>query len=393
MKPIAILGSTGSVGVTTLDIVARFSDRFRVVAMAAGRNLDLLVAQVRRFRPELVSVASAELAAQLAERLQPDRVAIVHGMDGAIAVATHPEARLVVSALVGAQGLRPTLAAIAAGKNIAFANKEVLVVAGELVIRAVRAHGVKLLPVDSEHNAIFQCLEGRDRATLKRVVLTASGGPFRELKLEQLADVTVADALRHPTWQMGSKITIDSATLMNKGLEVIEARWLFDLDRAQIAVVIHPQSVIHSMVELIDGSVIAEMAIPDMAIPVAYALAFPDRLPLHHLPPLSLIERGRLTFEEPDLTRFPCLRLAYEALVAGGMMPACLNAANEELVAAFLAGHVRFIDVPRHIESVMERFNNRTAANLEDLLEADGWARAAAREAAGLDPIAATALL
>jgi len=314
-------------------------------------------------------------------------------MDGAIAVATHPEARLVVSALVGAQGLRPTLAAIAAGKNIAFANKEVLVVAGELVIRAVRAHGVKLLPVDSEHNAILQCLEGRDRATLKRVVLTASGGPFRELKLEQLADVTVADALRHPTWQMGSKITIDSATLMNKGLEVIEARWLFDLDRAQIAVVIHPQSVIHSMVELIDGSVIAEMAIPDMAIPVAYALAFPDRLPLHHLPPLSLIERGRLTFEEPDLTRFPCLRLAYEALVAGGMMPACLNAANEELVAAFLAGHVRFIDVPRHIESVMERFNNRTAANLEDLLEADGWARAAAREAAGLDPIAATALL
>jgi 1-deoxy-D-xylulose-5-phosphate reductoisomerase len=393
MKPIAILGSTGSVGVTTLDIVARFSDRFRVVAMAAGRNLDLLVAQVRRFRPELVSVASAELAAQLAERLKPDRVAIVHGMDGAIAVATHPEARLVVSALVGAKGLRPTLAAVAAGKDIAFANKEVLVVAGELVIRAVRAHGVKLLPVDSEHNAIYQCLEGRDRAALKRIVLTASGGPFRELKLEQLADVTVADALRHPTWQMGSKITIDSATLMNKGLEVIEARWLFDLDRAQIAVVIHPQSVIHSMVELIDGSVIAEMAIPDMAIPVAYALAFPDRLPLHHLPPLSLIDRGRLTFEEPDVARFPCLRLAYEALVAGGMMPACLNAANEELVAAFLAGHVRFIDVPRHIEFVMERFDNRTAANLEDLLEADGWARAAARKAAGLDPVAATALI
>jgi len=393
MKPIAILGSTGSVGVTTLDVVARFSDRFRVVAMAAGRNLELLVAQVRRFRPELVSVASAELAGELAERLKPERVAIVHGMEGAIAVATHPAARLLVSALVGAKGLRPTLAAIAAGKDIAFANKEVLVVAGELVIRAVRAHRVNLLPVDSEHNAIFQCLEGRDRATLKRIILTASGGPFRELRLEQFADVTVADALRHPTWQMGSKITIDSATLMNKGLEVIEARWLFDLDRVQISVVIHPQSVIHSMVELVDGSVIAEMAIPDMAIPVAYALAFPDRLPLEHLPPLSLIDRGKLTFEAPDVTRFPCLRLAYEALGEGGMMPACLNAANEELVAAFLAGHVRFIDLPRHLETVMERFDNRPAASLEDLLETDGWARGAARELAGLDPVATTALI
>jgi len=393
MKPIAILGSTGSVGVTTLDVVARFSDRFRVVAMAAGRNLELLVAQVRRFRPELVSVASAELAGELAERLKPERVAIVHGMEGAIAVATHPAARLLVSALVGAKGLRPTLAAIAAGKDIAFANKEVLVVAGELVIRAVRAHRVNLLPVDSEHNAIFQCLEGRDRATLKRIILTASGGPFRELRLEQFADVTVADALRHPTWQMGSKITIDSATMMNKGLEVIEARWLFDLDRVQISVVIHPQSVIHSMVELVDGSVIAEMAIPDMAIPVAYALAFPDRLPLEHLPPLSLIDRGKLTFEAPDVTRFPCLRLAYEALGEGGMMPACLNAANEELVAAFLAGHVRFIDLPRHLETVMERFDNRPAASLEDLLETDGWARGAARELAGLDPVATTALI
>ncbi|HTW86875.1 MAG TPA: 1-deoxy-D-xylulose-5-phosphate reductoisomerase [Candidatus Binataceae bacterium] len=391
MKSIAILGSTGSVGVTTLDVVARFEDRFRVVAMAAGRNLDLLVAQVRRFRPELVSVASAELARELAERLKPEQVAIVHGMEGAIAVATHPAATLTVSALVGAKGLRPTLAAITAGKDIAFANKEVLVVAGELVIRAARAQRVKLLPVDSEHNAIFQCLEGRDGKTLRRIILTASGGPFRELALEQLANVTVADALRHPTWQMGSKITIDSATLMNKGLEVIEARWLFDLERAQIAVVIHPQSVIHSMVELVDGSVIAEMAIPDMAIPVAYALAFPERLPLDHLPPLSLIDRGKLTFEEPDVTRFPCLRLAYEALAEGGMMPACLNAANEELVAAFLAGRVRFIEVARHIETVMERFDNRPVTSLEDLLATDGWARAAARELAGLEPAASAA--
>lgn len=393
MKPIAILGSTGSVGVTTLDVVARFADRFRVVAMAAGRNLDLLAAQVRRFRPELVSVASADLAHELAERLKPERTTIVHGLEGAIAVATHPAAKLVVSALVGAKGLRPTLAAIATGKDIAFANKEVLVVAGELVIRAVRAKRVNLLPVDSEHNAIFQCLEGRDRKTLRRIILTASGGPFRELSLEQFANVTVADALRHPTWQMGSKITIDSATLMNKGLEVIEARWLFDLAPAEISVVIHPQSVIHSMVELVDGSVLAEMAIPDMAIPVAYALAFPDRLPLDHLKPLSLIDRAQLTFEAPDVVRFPSLRLAYEALGEGGMMPACLNAANEELVAAFLAGHVRFIDVARYVETVMERFDNRPATSLEDLLAADGWARATARELVGLDPVVSTALI
>jgi 1-deoxy-D-xylulose-5-phosphate reductoisomerase len=393
VKSIAILGSTGSVGVTTLDVVARFADRFRVVAMAAGRNLDLLAEQVRRFRPELVSVASADLACELAERLPPERPAIVHGIEGAIAVATHPAATLLVSALVGAKGLRPTLAAITAGKDIAFANKEVLVVAGELVIRAARTHGVNLLPVDSEHNAIFQCLEGRDRKTLRRIILTASGGPFRELSLDQFANVTVADALCHPTWQMGSKITIDSATLMNKGLEVIEARWLFDLAPEQISVVIHPQSVIHSMVELVDGSVIAEMAIPDMAIPVAYALAFPDRLPLDHLPPLSLVDRGKLTFEAPDVTRFPCLRLAYEALGEGGMMPACLNAANEELVAAFLAGHVRFIDVPRYIENAMQRFDNRPVTSLEDLLAADGWARATVRELAGLEPVASTALI
>src|SRR5579885_269134 len=380
MKPIAILGSTGSVGVTTLDVVGRFADRFRVVAMAAGRNLELLAEQVRRFRPELVSVASPELARELAGRLAPERVEIVHGADGAIAVATHPEARLVVSALVGAQGLRPTLAANAASKDIAFANKEVLVVAGELVIHAVSANGVRLLPVDSEHNAIFQCLEGRDRATLKRIILTASGGPFRELDLERFATITVADALRHPTWQMGSKITIDSATMMNKGLEVIEARWLFGLDSSQISVIIHPQSIVHSMVEMIDGSVLAEMAIPDMAIPIAYALAFPERLPIDQLRPLALAECGALTFEQPDFGRFPCLRLAYEALGAGGTMPACLNAANEELVAGFLAGRIRFVEIPRHIETVMGRHHGGPARTLEDVLETDGWARAATRE-------------
>ena len=389
MKAISILGSTGSVGVTTLDVVRRFSDRFRVAAMAAGSNLDLLTEQVKRFHPELVSVATPELAHELAARLRGERVTIVHSLEGAIAVATHPDAQLVMSALVGAMGLQPTLAAIKAGKDIAFANKEVLVIAGELITAAVRANRVRLLPVDSEHNAIFQCLEGRGRNFLKRIILTASGGPFRELPAERFASITIEQALKHPTWKMGSKITIDSATLMNKGLEVIEARWLFDLTAAEVSVVIHPQSVIHSMVEMIDGSVIAEMAIPDMAIPVAYALAYPERLPMTHLKPLSLAENSHLTFEEPDLSRFPCLGLAYEALAAGHTMPACLNAANEELVAGFLAGRVRFVDIPRHLEAVMRRHPNSPARTIEDLLETDGWARAATRELIGARTVAA----
>jgi 1-deoxy-D-xylulose-5-phosphate reductoisomerase len=389
MKAISILGSTGSVGVTTLDVVGLFSDRFRVAAMAAGSNLDLLTEQVKRFHPELVSVATPELAHELAPRLRGERVTILHGLEGAIAVATHSDAQLVMSALVGAMGLQPTLAAIKAGKDIAFANKEVLVIAGELITAAVRAHRVRLLPVDSEHNAIFQCLEGRGRDSLKRIILTASGGPFRELPADRFASITIEQALKHPTWKMGSKITIDSATLMNKGLEVIEARWLFDLTAAEVSVVIHPQSVIHSMVEMIDGSVIAEMAIPDMAIPVAYALAYPERLPMTHLKPLSLAENSRLTFEEPDLSRFPCLGLAYDALAAGHTMPACLNAANEELVAGFLAGRVRFVDIPRHLEAVMRRHPNSPARTIEDLLETDGWARAATRELIGARTVAA----
>jgi 1-deoxy-D-xylulose-5-phosphate reductoisomerase len=380
MKTIAVLGSTGSVGVTTLDVVGRFADRFRVGAMAAGRNVELMAEQIRHFRPELVSVADGEAACRLRELLGAHKVDILTGLDGAAAVATWPAAQLVVSAMVGALGLRPTLRAIEAGKDIAFANKEVLVVAGEVVTRAAQRNQVRLLPVDSEHNALFQCIEGRARSAIKRVILTASGGPFRTLPVERFETVTVADALKHPTWQMGSKITIDSATLMNKGLEVIEARWLFGLESPQISVIIHPQSIIHSMVEMIDGSVLAEMAIPDMAIPVAYALAFPERLPMEHLRPLSLADCGGLTFEQPDLSRFPCLRLAYEALAAGGTMPACLNAANEELVAGFLAHKIRFPEIPRHIESVMGRHHGRPARTLEDVLETDSWARAATRE-------------
>jgi 1-deoxy-D-xylulose-5-phosphate reductoisomerase len=380
MKTIAVLGSTGSVGVTTLDVVSRFGDRFRVAAMAAGRNVKLLAEQVRRFRPELVSVADGEAAGQLKELLGSHKVEITTGLEGATAVATWPQAQLVVSALVGALGLRPTLRAIEAGKDIAFANKEVLVVAGEVVTRAAQANGVKLLPVDSEHNALFQCLEGRKRSAVKRIILTASGGPFRTWPRERFDQISVADALKHPTWQMGAKITIDSATLMNKGLEVIEARWLFGLGASQISVIIHPQSIIHSMVEMIDGSVLAEMAIPDMAIPVAYALAFPERLPMDHLRALSLADSGALTFEQPDLTRFPCLRLAYQALETGGTMPACLNAANEELVAGFLARKIRFLEIPRHIETVMGRHHGGPARSLEDVLETDSWARAATRE-------------
>lgn len=391
MKSIAILGSTGSVGVTTLDVVERFSDRFRVVAMAAGRNIDLMAEQVRRFRPEVVSVATPELACELKNRIRQQDVTILHGAEGVIAVATHPEAQLVMSALVGARGLRPTLAAIRAGKDIAFANKEVLVIAGEIVTRAVREHGVRLLPVDSEHNAIFQCLQGQPRSAVKRIILTASGGPFRQWSSDRFDSITLKDALNHPTWRMGAKITIDSATLMNKGLEVIEAHWLFDLRPDQISVVVHPQSVVHSMVEMADGSVIAEMAVPDMTIPIAFALSYPDRLPLQHLKPLSLLDCANLTFEPPDLKRFPCLRLGYDALRAGGTMPACLNAANEELVAGFLASAIRFVDIPRHLETVMRRHDNAPARTLEDLLETDEWARAAARELIGLAPLSASA--
>src|ERR1700733_7661173 len=287
MKAISILGSTGSVGVTTLDVVGRFSGRFRVVAMAAGRNLDLLTEQVKRFRPELVSVATPELARDLAARLGSDRVTIVHGLEGAIAVATHPEAKLVMSALVGAMGLQPTLAAIKAGKDIAFANKEVLVIAGELITGAVRENRVRLLPVDSEHNAVFQCLEGRGRESLKRIILTASGGPFRELPADRFEAITIEQALKHPPWVMGSKITIDSATLMNKGLEVIEARWLFGFGADRISVVVHPQSVVHSMIEMVDGSVIAQLGVTDMRHPIQYALTYPDRRS-GELPPLDI---------------------------------------------------------------------------------------------------------
>jgi 1-deoxy-D-xylulose-5-phosphate reductoisomerase len=378
-RSIALLGATGSVGVSTLALVERFPERFRAVSLAAGRNLELLAEQVRRHQPELVSVADDACAAELRARLPGYTGRIVAGHDGPLAVATHAGADIVVSALVGALGLEPTLAAIHAGKDVALANKEVLVVAGELVTRAARERGVRLLPVDSEHNAIFQALHGHDRAEVRRLILTASGGPFLRHTAAELAHVTRADALKHPTWKMGPKITIDSATLMNKGLEVIEAHWLFDIEPERIDIVIHPQSIIHSMVEYIDGSVLSQMAVPDMTIPIGYALAYPQRLPLTYLRTLDLPTAGELTFIAPDRGRFPCLDLAYRALRAGGTMPAVLNAANEIAVERFLAEEIGYRDIPAVVAAVMDAHTPAPAADLATLLGADRWARERAR--------------
>jgi 1-deoxy-D-xylulose-5-phosphate reductoisomerase len=375
MKRLSILGSTGSIGVTTLDVVARCPDRFEVVALAAGKNVDRLAEQVRRFRPQVVGTADQGTAASLRRVLPDYRGEIVSGVEGLIRVATVPGADLTVSALVGALGLLPTLRAIEAGKHVALANKEVLVVAGALVTRAARDAGVHLFPLDSEHNAIFQALRGHRREDVRRIILTASGGPFLHRSASDLRAVTRDDALRHPTWKMGNKITIDSATLMNKGLEVIEAHWLFGLPADQIDVVIHPQSIVHSMVEYVDGSVLAQMGIPDMTIPISYILAYPDRLPIDHLPPLDLPQAGVLQFAEPDLERFPCLALAYRALRAGGTVPAALNAANEVAVAAFLDGAIAFADLPGILSAVLDVHAPMPARDLDTLLAADRWAR------------------
>ncbi|HVO22025.1 MAG TPA: 1-deoxy-D-xylulose-5-phosphate reductoisomerase [Candidatus Margulisiibacteriota bacterium] len=380
MKQLAILGSTGSIGVTTLDIVARFPERFAVVALAAGKNVERLAEQVRRFQPAVVAVGD-EVSVALLRRLVPEfHGELVFGPQGIERVATASRAELVVSALVGALGLVPTLRAIEAGKDVALANKEVLVVAGEVVTRAAAAAGVNLFPLDSEHNAIFQALRGHRSDEVRRVILTASGGPFLRRPLSELRHVTRDEALQHPTWKMGNKITIDSATLMNKGLEVIEARWLFGLSPEQIAVVIHPQSIVHSMVEYIDGSVLAQMGIPDMAIPISYVLAYPHRLRLDHLPSLNLAQAGSLQFAEPDLSKFRCLSLAYRALHAGGTVPAVLNAANEVVVAAFLDGAVQFLDIPAILSAVLDAHVPSGAQDLDTLLAADAWARTAARK-------------
>jgi 1-deoxy-D-xylulose-5-phosphate reductoisomerase len=373
MKRLTLLGSTGSIGVSTLDVVASFADRFEVVALAAGGNLDLLERQVRRFAPQSVSVRDAETAAELERRIGAT-CRVLHGADGLVEVATHDDADLVVSALVGAVGLEPTYEAIGLGRDVALANKEALVVAGEHMTRRAVETGARILPVDSEHNALHQCLRGENNAEIRRLWLTASGGPFRRFSSAELDGVTREQALDHPTWKMGPKITIDSATLMNKGLEVIEARWLFALGPTRIRVVVHPKSVVHSMVEFVDGSFKAQLGITDMRHPIQYALSFPERWQTE-LPPFDPIEAGPLEFEPPDVERFPCLGLAYQALEAGGAATAVLNAANEVAVQAFLDGRLGFVGIPRVISVALDRHATEPAGNLAELTDADRAAR------------------
>ena len=374
MKRLAILGSTGSIGVNTLDILRQFPEKFEVVSLSAGVNIQLLKKQILQFRPKLVSVLNKELSETLRRELLNPPIEIVHGVEGLIRVATHPEVDQVVSAIVGAVGLIPTLSAIKTGKTIALANKESLVMAGKIMMNEAKQNHAEILPVDSEHSAIFQSLLGHQKEDIHRLILTASGGPFLNLPTKRLHEVTVKEALNHPHWEMGKKVTIDSASLMNKGLEVIEAHWLFNIPVEKIMVQIHPQSVVHSMVEYIDGSIVAQMGIADMRIPISYALSFPHRLPLN-LSPLDLSQIGGLTFFPPDQERFPCLRLAYRSIEIGETMPAILNAANEIAVNAFLEGSLKFTDVPLLLQRVMEEHEVKSVHTIEDILRADQWAR------------------
>ncbi|MBA3352049.1 MAG: 1-deoxy-D-xylulose-5-phosphate reductoisomerase [Blastocatellia bacterium] len=379
MKGISILGSTGSIGCNTLKVIEHLGD-FRVVALGAGRNMSRFAEQISRFKPELVSVADEGCVEALERELhaigvKPPQVGL--GTPGLEAVACHPQAETVVSAAVGAVGFIPTLRGIEAGKRIALANKETLVMAGELMTKAAESSGAEILPVDSEHNAIHQCLRGERKNEVRRLILTASGGPFRTKSKQEIENATVEQALDHPNWKMGDKITIDSATLMNKGLEVIEARWLFGFDADQISVVVHPQSAVHSMVEMVDGSIIAQLGATDMRHAIQYALTFPDRRE-NCMPAISFSDLRELTFEDPDVDRFPCLALAYDALRRGGTTSTALNAANEVAVAAFLDGRLQFNDIANLNRTVMDLHKTRAADSLDSILEADRAARVAA---------------
>ena len=375
MRSLALLGSTGSIGCSTLKIVSRFADQFKIKTLAAKSNIDRLSEQISTFSPEAVAVFDRPTAENLQARLPAGcKVQILFGPEGYREVAAWPGVDVTVGAMVGAAGLEPVMTAIAAGKDIALANKETLVMAGELVMAAVARHGVRLLPIDSEHSAIFQCLHGQRRQDLDKIILTASGGPFLKTPAEDFARITPAQALRHPNWQMGAKITIDSATLMNKGLEVIEAKWLFDLNPDQIQVLVHPQSIIHSMVAFCDGAVLAQMGIADMQEAIAYALAFPDRIALRQPLP-DLVQLGGLTFFHPDLKRFPCLQLAFDALNQGDSMSAVMNAANEVAVHAFLAHQLTFTSIAEVISATMAAHRPERAVDLGHILAIDSWAR------------------
>jgi 1-deoxy-D-xylulose-5-phosphate reductoisomerase len=374
MKTIVILGSTGSIGTNTLDIVERFPDEFRVAGLSAGTNDEKLEEQIRRFKPRVVALSSESAATRLRQRCAGLPVEILSGTEGLAQVATIPEAEMVISAIVGGAGLVPTLTAIRAKKHIALANKEPMVMAGKLMQEEARKHGVRIFPVDSEHSAIFQSLEGHRLEDVRRLILTASGGALWTLNKAELQEVTPERALQHPNWKMGAKITIDSATLMNKGLEVVEARWLFDIPESRIDVLIHRESIIHSLVEYEDRSMIAQLGLPDMRTPISYAMRYPERMPLD-LPSLDLTEIGTLTFCKPDHDRFPCLGLGYESLRVGGTMPATMNAANEVAVEAFLNGGIRFVDIAEIIRATMEAHQPREVESLDDALETDRWAR------------------
>ncbi|QUH26319.1 1-deoxy-D-xylulose-5-phosphate reductoisomerase [Serpentinicella alkaliphila] len=372
-KRISILGSTGSIGTQTLDVIREHRDRFEVVALGAMQNIDELEKQIDEFKPKFVAVYDKNKADILKNRIS-SKTKIISSIEGLIEIASLNDIDLVLNSVVGSIGLLPTLHAIKARKNIALANKETLVVGGELITKELERYNVNIIPVDSEHSAIFQCLQGEKREAISKLILTASGGPFNNWELENLKDVTYKEALKHPNWSMGKKISIDSATLMNKGLEVIEAKWLFDIDVDKIEVVIHPQSIIHSMVEFKDTSVIAQLGLPDMRLPIQYALTYPKRLEMKS-PGLNFMKYNSLTFNEPDYNKFPCLRLAYDAMKIGGTMPCVLNAANEVLVNLFLEQKIKFFDIPYYIEKIMDIHEPSNYNSYEELLEVDIWAR------------------
>ncbi len=371
MKKISLLGSTGSIGVNTLDVVERNPESFQVLAMSAGSNVDLFAEQIRKFKPKIASLFDTTKVATLKERVADLDVEIVPVEEGA--VATLPEVDVVVSGVVGSAGLVPAMQALKAGKNLALANKETLVIAGELVLKEAEKTNSQIIPIDSEHSAIFQALNGEKKERIKKIILTASGGPFRTYSLEQMESITVKDALKHPNWDMGAKITIDSSTMMNKGLEYIEAKWLFGLD-TPVEIIVHAQSIIHSMIEFVDTSIMAQLGLPDMRVPIAYALTYPDRFECD-LPSLDLATMGDLTFEAPDFERFPCLQLAIDALETGQTMPAILNAANEVAVQAFLDELIPYKDIAEIIRMVMHNHRPSPLNDLQDVLNADQWAR------------------
>jgi 1-deoxy-D-xylulose-5-phosphate reductoisomerase len=375
VKRVTLLGATGSIGLRTLELVSSFRDEFTVAGLAArGSNVELVADLCRKYTPRAVALLEPAARDRLARLLPAPRPELLAGVEGLVTLARQVDADVVVSALVGGVGLLPTIAAIEAGRTMALANKETLVMAGHLMTAAARARGVALLPVDSEHSAVFQCLVGHNRSDVHRILLTASGGPFREWPAEKFADISVEDALKHPTWKMGAKITIDSATLMNKGLEIIEARWLFDVSPDQVQVVVHPQSIVHSMVEYVDGCVLAQLGVADMGIPILYALTYPERRPTPAAR-LNLARVGALTFFEPDPVKFPCLRLARAALEAGGAAPVALNAANELANAAFLERRIRFVDIPQLIERAVDAHGAGAIRSIEDCLDVDARTR------------------